>query len=323
MIMDRPIVLISQLQRSGGTLLSQLFDGHSQVLAYPRECELLKGGWPGKIRAKYIIALVNCYIPLPQSVRRFSLLESDDVFWRQFNKEGYKKFSRHKIKDKIEFGFDFRLRNKAFRRFPSVSDLSTQRILNAFFSSFFEGWTKYKDEVSNSKKVFTAFSPGFCYGSIKQNKDQAFFNANPDGHILSIVRDPSSWLNSAVRHSEKYKSRGLVDYYIPSLQASLTYKEKFPDKVTLILFENLIKNTEEVMKAVCDRIEIDFEGALLSPTYNGDAIPSNSSFSNSTGKNKDVLERSLADFEDREGANEALELYNSVKQNLMGNCIIY
>ena len=27
-----PLVLISQVQRSGGTLLSQLFDGHPEVL---------------------------------------------------------------------------------------------------------------------------------------------------------------------------------------------------------------------------------------------------------------------------------------------------
>jgi hypothetical protein len=40
-----PLVLISQIQRSGGTLLSQLFDGHPQLHAHPHE---LKIGFPKK-----------------------------------------------------------------------------------------------------------------------------------------------------------------------------------------------------------------------------------------------------------------------------------
>ena len=40
-----PLVLISQIQRSGGSLLSQLFDGHPEVHAHPHE---LKIGYPKK-----------------------------------------------------------------------------------------------------------------------------------------------------------------------------------------------------------------------------------------------------------------------------------
>ena len=40
-----PIALISQIQRSGGTLLSQLFDGHPEIYAHPDE---LKIGHPKK-----------------------------------------------------------------------------------------------------------------------------------------------------------------------------------------------------------------------------------------------------------------------------------
>jgi hypothetical protein len=34
---DQPLVLVSQVQRSGGTLMSQLFDGHPQCFAHPHE----------------------------------------------------------------------------------------------------------------------------------------------------------------------------------------------------------------------------------------------------------------------------------------------
>ena len=40
-----PLALISQIQRSGGSLLSQLFDGHPEIHAHPHE---LKIGFPRK-----------------------------------------------------------------------------------------------------------------------------------------------------------------------------------------------------------------------------------------------------------------------------------
>src|SRR5918912_1876755 len=46
----QPLVLISQVQRSGGTLLSQLLDNHPQLHAHPHELHIGyprdKGDWP-------------------------------------------------------------------------------------------------------------------------------------------------------------------------------------------------------------------------------------------------------------------------------------
>src|SRR5438046_285295 len=41
----QPLVVVSQVQRSGGTLLSQLFDGHPECHAHPSE---IKIGYPKK-----------------------------------------------------------------------------------------------------------------------------------------------------------------------------------------------------------------------------------------------------------------------------------
>ena len=74
-----PIALISQIQRSGGSFLSQLFDGHPQVHAHPYE---LKIGYP----KKYIWPNLD----LSESPQRwFEFLFEDDVI--QHFREGYKK----------------------------------------------------------------------------------------------------------------------------------------------------------------------------------------------------------------------------------------
>ena len=42
-----PMVLVSQIQRSGGTLLSRLFDGHPECHAHPYEVKIgHKARWP-------------------------------------------------------------------------------------------------------------------------------------------------------------------------------------------------------------------------------------------------------------------------------------
>lgn len=42
---NQPLILISQIQRSGGTLLSQLFDGHPELYSNPAE---ITWGYPTK-----------------------------------------------------------------------------------------------------------------------------------------------------------------------------------------------------------------------------------------------------------------------------------
>ena len=44
-----PLILISQLSRSGGSLFSQLLDGHPQIMLYPHEFSFTaptKSSWP-------------------------------------------------------------------------------------------------------------------------------------------------------------------------------------------------------------------------------------------------------------------------------------
>ena len=41
--MTLPLLMVSQIQRSGGSLMAQLFDGHPQLYAHPFEIQI---GYP-------------------------------------------------------------------------------------------------------------------------------------------------------------------------------------------------------------------------------------------------------------------------------------
>ncbi len=78
-----PLALISQIQRSGGSLLSQLFDGHPEVHAHPHE---LKIGNP----KKYIWPEID----LKDDPERWFEILFEDIVVRHL-RHGYKKMEKY------------------------------------------------------------------------------------------------------------------------------------------------------------------------------------------------------------------------------------
>ena len=52
---DQPLILISQIQRSGGTLITQLFDSHKEIYAHPSELVLTNPKWKWNNPMNYYI----------------------------------------------------------------------------------------------------------------------------------------------------------------------------------------------------------------------------------------------------------------------------
>ena len=98
-----PLALISQIQRSGGSMLSQLFDGHPQVHAHPHE---LKFGFP----KKYFWPPID----LSDHPDRWFEILFEEIVVRHF-RYGYKKMEKYK--DTLLFIF---LPSLQKRTFPKI-----------------------------------------------------------------------------------------------------------------------------------------------------------------------------------------------------------
>ena len=95
-----PLALISQIQRSGGSMLSQLFDGHPEVHAHPHE---LKIGYPKKF--------IWPAIDLDDNPKHwFEILFEDSVV--EHLQHGYKKMAKYE--DTFQFTFAPSLQRKIF-----------------------------------------------------------------------------------------------------------------------------------------------------------------------------------------------------------------
>jgi hypothetical protein len=276
-----PIALISQIQRSGGSLLSQLFDGHPELHAHPHE---LKIGYPKKYHWPKID--IN-----DASSKWFKILFEDSVI-RLFE-NGYKK----EPTSKITFPFIFfpYLQKQIFQKYLSLlKDINIRNIFDAYMTSYFNAWLNNQN-TCGSKKYITGFTPRL---SDNPQNMELFFKIYPDGCLISIIRNPKNWFPSAYRHNEKIKKDKYSDLRIAikqwktSTQAAVRNKLQYGDRVCVIRFEDLIKRTELVMRHLSKFLNIKFDNILSVPTFNRNPIQANTSFDDcETGIVKSTLAR--------------------------------
>lgn len=260
---NSPLVLISQVQRSGGSLLSQLFDGHPEVHAHPHE---LKIGNP----KKYIWPRID----LRDSPERWFEILFEDIVVRHL-RHGYKKMEKYE--DTFLFIFLPSLQKEIFfKYFDSVKANTLRDVFDAYMTSYFGAWVNNQN-IIGQKKMITAFTPRLAHF---QENMISYFNIYPDGRLISIIRDPKNWFPSAVRHNlDKYGDiRQALDQWNESALSMLWNKERYGDRVCIINFDDLVKRTEAVMRYLAEFLNIQFDDILLTPTFNKIPIKPNTSF---------------------------------------------
>jgi sulfotransferase family protein len=257
-----PLVLISQIQRSGGTLLLQLLDGHRECHVDPYE---LKIGSPKK----------HNWPPL-------DLSRPDTWFETLYFRGSVERLRRTGRTRRPEVGrsvfpylFSPRLQKRLFDE--CVGEAKNEReILDAYFTSYFNAWLDNHNLYTGPKKAVVGFTPRLA---LDRSNVEHFFAAYPDGILISIVRDPRGWYRSAAKHGpEDYADldRGLT-LWNASADASLDAAERYGDRVLVLTYEQLVREPEHATRRVAARIGIEWSPSLLEPTFNGRPVRANSS----------------------------------------------
>ena len=262
-----PLVLVSQIQRSGGTLLSQLFDGHPECHAHPSEIYIghpKKWNWPT--------------LDLAHPRRWFAELYERPV--ELHLRKGYVK--EKELRDEpgqevYPFLFLPALQRRIFDACVEASPPATQRdVLDCYFTSYFNAWLDNQNLYTGPKRIVTGFTPRLA---MEEANVERLFSAYPDGTLISVVRDPRGWYASA----STYRSRQYDDVaeavglWAQSTEAALAARTRFGDRVLILTYEQLVLETEATMRRVAERIGISMSHVLLAPTFNGRPVRANSS----------------------------------------------
>jgi hypothetical protein len=279
---DEPLALICQAQRSGGTLLARLLDGHPQCHAHPHE--LLIGypkahTWPelpldeapevwfAKLKEGYLSTL---YL---KGRRKIPLKAADEKSKGSYPFLLPPSFQRQIFLEEVE------------RRSPITSE---RQILDCYMTSLFNGWLDNQTLRAADKRWVVAFSPRRAWAD---GLDK-FFELYPDGRLISILRDPLSWYTSAQGRDPDADTSGQLEIWKRSAREMLEAGRRFGDRVFVIRFDELLLDTGATMRRLAEFLDIEFVPELTVPTFNGYPVGANSSYSERrTGVVTDPVER--------------------------------
>lgn len=257
----QPLVLISQVGRSGGTLLLHLFDGHPDCLVVPHELSSLLPSRELSGGPDHVFRLLT-----PKQLAKWHTAGVS------VGKDGLAGPRRHAPSFDLSPALLRRLFASSFPAGPHVD----RAVLDAYFSAYFTAWRNREGNSSRARWVV-----GFEPGAIGDDARMVRYDANYfDGRVISVLRDPWSWFVSARRWSLRFAHVEVALYrWRRAVERALAYRDQRPDRIELVAFDDLILDTYGVMDRLSTFLDIPFTETLVMPTINGSRVDNNSSFS--------------------------------------------
>jgi len=280
---DQPLVLISQAQRSGGTLLTRLFDGHPQCHAHPHELHIgdrRPHVWPS--------------LALDEDPEAWFAKMEEERLGLMFEK-GRRVIPLKSPGKRPEASHYPFLLPPAFQRQIFLQEIerrspitSERQILDAYMTSLFNAWLDNQNLRGPEKRWVAAFSPRRAWGEGREK----LFELYPDGRLISILRDPLSWFTSAQGRDPEADPEALLGLWKRSAQEMIEAKDRYGDRVFILRFDELVRQTDKTMRALARFLGIDYDPVLATPTFNGYPVGANSSYEvHTTGVLTDPVER--------------------------------
>jgi hypothetical protein len=283
----QPLVLISQIQRSGGTLLSQLLDGHRELHVHPGELHI---GRPDKYRWPDL-DLTATPTEIFEAVREHIAIRNA--------REGYQKLSGAEIAANpdhrqmiLPFVFSGLAQGRLFEGALPSGPLTQRQAIDAYATSYFNAWLDYADLYRDPATI--RYWVGFVARLLAEpSQVERMFEDYPDGRMIIIVRSPESWLASARSHSDEYADLDTaMGLWEAANRGAMKAVSARPRLVRVIRFERLVADTEACMRGLAKFLGIGFDVSMLTPTFNRIPIASNSSFGAGYGIDTSSIDRS-------------------------------
>jgi Sulfotransferase family len=264
---SQPLVLISQVQRSGGTLLNTLLDGHPELHVHPYELHI---GHPHK----------HSWPPLDLDAGPETWLDTlREDHLRQLFDHGYRKGAN--ASEPLPFLLVPSFLERLFRVLVNERRPRTEReILDAYATAYFNAWIDGQGLREEPKRWWAGFAPRLAWGESRAG----FWGAYPDGRLVTSLRDPRGWFGSVMHSPMRIGVAARADpdaafaLYHQTVAELSAAKAERPDQTFVVAFEQLVADPAAVMGRLAAWLGIAVTDGLTRPTMNRRPVPANSSF---------------------------------------------
>ena len=304
-------IFIAGINRSGGSLLARLLDGHKKIASYPMEV-----GFQFK---KDIYGFVDKITGTPTYISEFNKnldpiqyfdAEKEEVVY-EWGKERSEKFGVRKnylekafYESSVKTNFDHELYIKKLKEYCAQAENNLQ-LYSSKHRAYFDAWDKgiYAGEanyvvthdsnglfLNNFDKYFEDFKNSIvfvpirdCLGYVAAEKTRVarrFFGSKRFSKPLPP--------NLLVKYFDEFDLDSVIRTWGISLSRIKILQEKFRHNPNFIVyrFENLAANTEEIMNFFCEKLRINKEKILYNPTLCGKPWLGNSQQGKNIGINR-------------------------------------
>lgn len=254
------LVMISAGFEHGGNVTHRHFDGHKGLLVYPFESQLGNRDFND-----FLSSVERVQYRYPEFHEG---LEPEELY-EQIIDEELKTFLRKRNGSKfreVDLVMDENNRKKHFiNRLKGNETIKRRDVIEAFFKSTFEAWENYYVNP-NENMTYVGYSPAIGIDSRRMVKDF------PNIKIIHIVRNPlSAYRDTKRRPFPQTIDRYTITWNIYHSTVNM-YEKMYPNNVKIFRYEDLVEDKEKFMKEACAFIGIDFDEALLYPSWNGKKI---------------------------------------------------
>jgi hypothetical protein len=265
-----PLVLISQVPRSGGTLVNTLLDGHPELHVHPYELHIghpTKADWP----VLDLTAGADSWLGVLREPR------VETLFRAGYRKAGWEKAKGSSGSDgTLPFAVVPSFVERLFRVLCSERTVGSQReVIDLYLTAFFNAWIDCQGLREVPKNWVAGFAPRIAWN----DSGRRFFDDYPDGRLISCLRDPRAWYASASRFSHRYGDLGdAAALWSRGAMEMAAAKRERPQEVFILTYEALVADPRRVMGAIADWLGLSWHPLLLEPTFNRQPTQPNSSY---------------------------------------------
>jgi len=288
---------LGTINRSGGSLFCRLLDSHPDVASYPKEM-----GFPNNdtiapdlesitgipryipdydVSGNYdLFRLVNLPSQKIEPVYKWGKERSDPIGVR-------KNYLEKEFYGKVKTDFDYNSFIELFQQYCSEAK-TYKDIWTARHRAYFEAWENnryagtmeyvvWHDSgglyISNHKIFFKEFSDSYwiyslrnVYGYIASEKTR-LARRHYGSRRFPKIKMP----NYLVKKFTRYDLNAHIYSWLAAFTRVVLFQDEYGvnERFLVYSYENLLVNTKEVMKGICEKTNLTYNECLLTPTLAG------------------------------------------------------
>ncbi len=301
----QPLVLISQIQRSGGTLLNSLLDGHPQLHVHPWEIQV---GHPDKYRVAADRSRCRCRGLGPGPLRGLAVASLQV------------RVSEGSVRRSASRGGPAADDRALVRRSPVSIAVSTTTLRPPLAKSSTATSWRSSTPGSTARDSGRGPSGGWRASARGSRGERAAADGGATTPTAGWSRSCETPAAGTRRHDHISRATATSTSRStngePVRTRSRAQSARRPTRSSSLTYERLVAEPEAVLGSLAAWLEIDWAPSLLEPSFNRHPVPANSSFEiPARGIRTESLKRWEVELDDAELARieeRALSAYESV-----------